>query len=236
MAISANQLLKEYKQYNMPGFINQLEKQYGERTNYNKDLIEQENRLTQDQLALPAQLRNEYYASPIRNALAQESLIAGRQANVGSQLGTVTDLLNARKQQYADILGKATSTYQMNMENAWRLYQDAVQREQFNRSQGGGGGNAGGSILEALIKAGLIGDKNTKAKPVTAKDVDAYLRTNPDSGQVIQGPIQIKNNMPVPLWYQALPASMQKITTSMINNLKPQAQQNTLSYLSKIRG
>lgn len=132
---SASQLLKEYKQYNMPGFINELEKQYGERTNYNKDLIEQENRLTQEQLALPAQLREQYYASPIRNALAQESLIAGRQANVGSQLGTVTDLLNARKQQYSDILGKASSTYQMNMENAWRLYQDASAREEAARNR-----------------------------------------------------------------------------------------------------
>ena len=83
---------------------------------------------------------------------AQMALIAqARQAPITSY-GTAANLLNARGQRYQDILAKALGGYQtaaeqanIAAENAWRLYQDALQQDQFNAqlraSRGGGGGN-----------------------------------------------------------------------------------------------
>lgn len=143
--MASSDYLKQYQKafqktqgYDVNKFATDLEKAYNEKTGYNKDLIEQQNTLQAEAQALPGQLRNEYYQSAIRNPLAQEALISGRQANVRGQLGSVTDLLNARGQQFQDILGKATSAYQTDAqrsqtqaENLWRQYQDQVQQQQF---------------------------------------------------------------------------------------------------------
>lgn len=76
----------------------------------------------------------------ISDPTAQMALIAqARQAPI-TQWSTASNLLNARGQRYQDILGKALGAYQasanqanMAAENAWRLYQDALQQDQFNR-------------------------------------------------------------------------------------------------------
>lgn len=172
-----NELFKQSQAYDVNAFTNEIEKQYNERQNYNKDLIEQQNRLQQESLALPAQLRQEYANSPIRNALAQEAIIASRRAGVGQQLGSTTDLLNARGQQFQDILGRAVGGYQTQAqkaqtaaENMWRLYQDAQAQEAARRSSGGSGG--GGLDLNALMKS-LVGD--APAQPSEAQRRKAIM-------------------------------------------------------------
>ena len=123
-------------------FKSLVEKQLGEKTNYNKDLIEQQQRLMEKQLSLPSQLRSEFSGGPIRNPLAQEAVIQQRASNVGSQLGSVSDLLAARGQRQSDMLSNALSTYQTRLageqtaaEAAWRLYQDALAREEAARAR-----------------------------------------------------------------------------------------------------
>jgi hypothetical protein len=77
--------------------------------------------------------------SLITDPTAQMALIAqARQAPITSY-GTAANLLTARGQRYQDILNKALSGYQtaaeqanIAAENAWRLYQDALQQDQFN--------------------------------------------------------------------------------------------------------
>ena len=98
----------------------------------------------------------------ITDPTAQMALIAqARQAPITSY-GTAANLLNARGNRYQDILGKALGGYQTsaqqaqtNAENAWRMYQDAVQQEQFNRqlARSGGGGSSGSNILDILRDA-----------------------------------------------------------------------------------
>lgn len=145
--MASSDYLKQYQKafqksqgYDINKFAGDLEKAYNEKNNYNKDLIDQQNELQAEQYAIPAQLREEYYQSAIRNPLKQEALISGRQAATQSRLGGVTDLLNARGQQFQDILGKATSAYQTdaqkqqtNAENLWRMYQDAQAQENARR-------------------------------------------------------------------------------------------------------
>ena len=161
--------LKEYENlfqqslaYNPATFQQDFEKAYGEETNYNKDLIESRARAIAQAQTLPSQLREEYYSGPIRNPLAQEALIAMRRGNITGDITSLTDLLAARGARYQDVLGKHLAGYQTDAqraqiaaENAWRLYQDAVQQDQFRaqmaRGSGGGGGNIDlGGIIELL--------------------------------------------------------------------------------------
>lgn len=165
MATSADRL-KEYErlfaqqqQYNPAKFQQEFERGYGEATNYNKDLISDRNTAVSQLQSLPSQLREQYYSSPVRNPLQQEALITGRTANVSNDIGTLTDLLTARKGRYEDVLGNQLQAYladQQNAataaENAWRLYQDALAREQAAKGSGGSG-----SIADILAALGLTG-------------------------------------------------------------------------------
>lgn len=124
-------------------FQDQLEKALGERTNYNKDLIEQQNALQSQMYNMPQQARAEYLNSNITNPLAQEALIAQQRQGIQSQLGSVVDLLNARKQNYSNILSQAMGREQqaqeqirLSAENAWRLYQDQLARQERARQAG----------------------------------------------------------------------------------------------------
>lgn len=124
-------------------FQDQLEKALGERTGYNKDLIEQQNQLQSQMYNMPQQARAEYLNSNITNPLAQEALIAQQRQGIQSQLGSVVDLLNARKQNYSNILSQAMGREQqaqeqvrLSAENAWRLYQDQLARQEAARQAG----------------------------------------------------------------------------------------------------
>jgi len=132
-------LYRKAQQYNPNQYQQEFEKAYGEATNYNKDLIEQQAQALGELQAVAPTYRERYMNSLITDPTAQMALIAqARQAPITSY-GTAANLLTARGQRYQDILNKALSGYQtaaeqanIAAENAWRLYQDALQQEQFN--------------------------------------------------------------------------------------------------------
>lgn len=104
-----------------------LQAELDKKTNYNKDLIEERNNLTQQQLGLGAQLRSEW-ADQKLDPLMRENLIAQRRGQVGGRLGTVTDLLGARGQYFSDILNKATNAYAQEQADAERARAEAARR------------------------------------------------------------------------------------------------------------
>lgn len=140
-------LYKKAQGYDPNAFQNDFQKSYGEATNYNSDLINQQASSLGELQAVAPTLREQYSNSLITDPTKQMALIAqARQAPI-TNWGNAAGLLEARGNKYSDILGKALGGYQTSAsqantaaENAWRLYQDAVQQSQFNRSQGGGGG------------------------------------------------------------------------------------------------
>lgn len=161
------ELYKKAQGYDPNQFQNDFEKEYNEAVNYNKDLIEQQSGALGELQTVAPTLREKYMNTLISDPTAQMALIAqARQAPI-TQWSTASNLLNARGQRYQDILGKALGGYQTSAnqantaaENAWRLYQDALQQEQFNaqlrasRSSGGGGG---GLDLASLL--GMYGQE-----------------------------------------------------------------------------
>jgi len=173
-------------------FKDMVEQQIKEKTNYNKDLIGQQQRLIENQLSLPSQLRSEFSGGPIRDPLAQEALIQQRSSNVGQQLGSVGNLLSARNQDQSSLMQKALESYQSTLsgeqtaaENAWRLYQDALAREEaakaraaasqpafdlsslFNNAGGSSTGGGGEPVYE-------IEDPNHPSNFGTASLTDSY--------------------------------------------------------------
>lgn len=160
------ELYRKAQQYNPNQYQQEFEKAYGETTNYNKDLIEQQARALGELQAVAPTYRERYMNSLITDPTAQMALIAqARQAPI-TQWSTASNLLNARGQRYQDILAKALGAYQTSAqqantaaENAWRLYQDALQQDQFNaqlRASRGGGGGGGGIDLASLL--GMYGE------------------------------------------------------------------------------
>ncbi len=152
-------LYRKAQQYNPNQYKQEFEKAYGEATNYNKDLIEQQAQALGELQAVAPTYRERYMNSLITDPTAQMALIAqARQAPI-TQWGTASNLLNARGQRYQDILAKALGAYQTSAqqantaaENAWRLYQDALQQEQFNaQMRRGSGGGGGGLDLASLL-------------------------------------------------------------------------------------
>lgn len=165
--------LRRSQGYDPNKFQNEFEKAYGEATNYNKDLIEQQAKAMGEVQAVAPTLREKYMNTLITDPTAQMALIAqARQAPIQSY-GTAANLLTARGQRYQDILGKALGGYQtaaqqaqMDAENRWRLYQDAVQQDQFNRqliaSRGNGTQNNG---IADILKL-FMGGGETEQAPV----------------------------------------------------------------------
>ena len=156
------ELYRKAQQYDPNRYQQEFEKAYGEATNYNKDLIEQQAQALGEVQAVAPTLRERYMNTLITDPTAQMALIAqARQAPITSY-GTAANLLNARGQRYQDILAKALGGYQtaaeqanIAAENAWRLYQDALQQDQFNaqlRASRSGGGGSGGINIADLLK------------------------------------------------------------------------------------
>jgi hypothetical protein len=161
-------LFKKAQSYDMNKYQQDFQKAYNEAMNYNQDLIQQKASSLGELQAVAPTMRERYSSSLITDPTRQMSLIAqARQAPI-TDWGQAVDLLSARGAKYSDILGKALGGYQTAAEqantaaeNAWRLYQDAVQQDQFRRSQGGGGGPSdllkyltGGGEQETVIDTG----------------------------------------------------------------------------------
>ena len=190
-------LYKKAQAYNPNAFQSEFEKAYGEATNYNKDLIEQQAQALGEVQAVAPTLRERYMNTLITDPTAQMALIAqARQAPITSY-GTAANLLNARGQRYQDILAKALGGYQTSAEqantaaeNAWRLYQDAVQQDQFNRqlARSGGGGSGGINIADLLKDSNGNGipDIYETPAPVVDNEQDDNLYEIPDEGLPIK--------------------------------------------------
>ena len=153
------ELYKKAQEYDPNKFQNDFEREYNEAVNYNKDLIEQQSGALGELQTVAPTLREKYMNTLISDPTAQMALIAqARQAPI-TQWSTASNLLNARGQRYQDILAKALGAYQTSAnqantaaENAWRLYQDALQQEQFNaQMRRGSGGGGGGLDLASLL-------------------------------------------------------------------------------------
>jgi uncharacterized protein YbjQ (UPF0145 family) len=149
-------LFKQSQSYNPAQFQQDFERSYGEATNYNKDLIESRNQAISQAQSLPAQLRQQYYSSPIRNPLAQEALISQQRGAITSDIANKSDLLDARGARYQDILGKQLGMYQTSAEqartaaeNAWRMYQDVLAQEEAERARAAAAAQA--AQLESLF-------------------------------------------------------------------------------------
>lgn len=192
------ELYKQAQGYDPNKFQNDFEKEYNEAVNYNKDLIEQQSSALGELQTVAPTLREKYMNTLISDPTAQMALIAqARQAPI-TQWSTASNLLNARGQRYQDILGKALGAYQTSAnqantaaENAWRLYQDALQQDQFNaqlrasRSSGGGGG--GGINLASLLE-----DKNGNGIPDIYEQGGGTGQTKTAQQQVIDAINRIK--------------------------------------------
>lgn len=133
-------------------FQDLLQQKLLERTNYNRDLIEEKNNLQGEMSSLPAMLRASGELSAIRNPLERESIYSQRVNNIGSRLGTVTDLLGQRGQNFSNILNSANSAYG-----------DYLNEQQARRS--GGGGGAGGGISPTMLDF-LYGQDGGQGQPV----------------------------------------------------------------------
>jgi hypothetical protein len=138
-------------------FTELVKQKLGEKTDYNKDLITQQNQLAENQLSLPSQLRSEFSEGPVRNPLQQEALIQSRQSALGSSVGSVADLLAARGQREQDILSSGANVYGTMLqgagtaaENAWRLYQDRVAQDEAARNRASAGVGNGGIDIEGI--------------------------------------------------------------------------------------
>ena len=182
--------LKEYEDlfarsqaYNPAQFQAGFEKDYGEATNYNKDLIDQRAAVVGEMQSLPAQLRAQYATSGIRNPLEQEALIAQRRGTQTADLNRLTDFLQARGSKYEDVLGKYLQGYLADQsaaeraaENAWRMYQDAMAQDQYREQMelerqklarsGSGGGIDLSGILEAFLGGGEVKDTRSPQQKV----------------------------------------------------------------------
>lgn len=163
------ELFQRSQQYDPARYQSEFEKAYGEATNYNADLIGQRSEAIGQAQALPSQLRADYAKSAVRNPLEQEALIAQRRGNITSDISRLTDLLGARGSRYQDVLGKYLQAYQTDAqreqtaaENAWRMYQDAIQQDQFNRQLNKGTGSASSSYMDAVIQAILGKEGDTR--------------------------------------------------------------------------
>lgn len=169
---TAAERLKQYEDlfqrsqgYDTAKYQQDFEKAYNEAANYNKDLIEQKAGYISQAQALPSQMREQYYTSPIRNPLAQEALIATRRGALTGDVNRIVDLLAARGARYQDVLGKHLSAYESEAqraataaENAWRLYQDAQAQEEAARARAAARAAAQSFDLASLLQQPTGGD------------------------------------------------------------------------------
>jgi len=180
MATSAERL-KQYEDLyaqrqqaqDVPAFQNQFEEDYLKATDYNKDLIQQKSSALGQLQAVAPEMRERYMTGPIMSPTQQRNLIAQARQNPISDWGSAIDLLNQRGMKLQDILGKSVAGYQSqlaaqdrDLENAWRMYQDLIQQEQFNKQLTASRNTGGGSSLTSDLLKLLTGQNNTPAPKI----------------------------------------------------------------------
>jgi len=151
--------------FNPAQFQQDFEKAYGEKTNYNKDLIEQQSGALGQLQAVAPELRQRYSNTLIKDPTLQRSLIAqARQAPI-ADYSTAVNLLGQRGQRYADVLQSALGGYQTSAnqaqtaaESAWRMYESQVAQEEAARARAAAAANRGPSLEEIIASLTGGGD------------------------------------------------------------------------------
>ena len=118
-------------------FERELEKKVKERADFNKDLISQLRNIEGSIVAAPAMRSELAEQGVIRNPLAQEAVLARRRGSLGSQLGSISDLLGERRGRQSDVVRMGLQDL---MSEADRLTALAQLRAQEEAARRGGGG------------------------------------------------------------------------------------------------
>jgi len=171
-------LFNKSQSYDTSRFQTDFEKSYGEATNYNKDLIEQQSNAMGKLQAVAPEMSQRYSQGLIMDPTTQRNLIAQARQTPIADYSTAVGLLGQRGQRYSDILGKSLGGYESEAqragtaaENAWRLYQDILAQEEASRARASSGG---GSSIADLIGA-LYGGQSTQ----TQQQVQPQATTTP---------------------------------------------------------
>lgn len=170
-------LYNQAQTYDPNQYQQDFKKAYGEATEYNKDLIAQQSQALGELQNVAPTLREKYMNTLITDPTRQLALISqARQAPLTSY-SQAANLLTARGQKYSDILSKALGGYQTAAEqantaaeNAWRLYQDAVSQDQFNRNLRASSASSG-STLASLLSALGAGETTTTTANTSKQQV-----------------------------------------------------------------
>lgn len=255
MATSAERL-KQYEDLyaqrqqaqDVPAYQNQFEKDYLEATDYNKDLIQQKSSALGRLQAVAPEMRERYMTGPVMSPTQQRNLIAQARQNPISEWGSAIDLLTQRGMKLQDILGESVAGYQSqlaaqdrDLENAWRLYQDMIQQEQFNRSLRNSGGGGGGGISISMPGAGnqqddldiTVDDRNLYQKTLNATD-NAFANSpflgsdlsdwqNMNTGEKVLSSLNLLN-----------PLTLPKTVGGFVGNYLGNKRQDNMSFVDKL--
>lgn len=142
-------------------FRRALEDEIGKKTKYNKDLLEQQKAVGSEIASLPAELRETFNSSAIRDPFAQERIIASRRGGLTAQEGFLNSLLGVRGQRFSDIINNSAQT---------------VGAELADKASRGGGSAGGGFDLSSYLD-GLGGGtedttKTNKTDTESQKGID----------------------------------------------------------------
>jgi hypothetical protein len=154
-------LFEKSQAYDPAKFQQDFERAYGEATNYNQDLINQQSQALGNLQTVAPELRQKYSQTLIKDPTLQRSLIAqARQAPI-TDYSNAVNLLGQRGQRYADILQSSLGGYQTAAEraqtaaeNAWRMYQDQRAQEEAARARAAAAASRGPSLQEILASLG----------------------------------------------------------------------------------
>ena len=166
-------LFTKSQAFNPAQFQQEFEKGYGETTNYNKDLIQQQSNALGELQSVAPKLRERYSNTLIKDPTLQRSLIAqARQAPI-SDYSNAVNLLGQRGQRYADVLQSALGGYEVSAsqaqsaaENAWMMYQDQLAQEQAAQARASSGGSSLSDILASLLGGGTTDTTESYEIPV----------------------------------------------------------------------
>lgn len=170
-----------------------------EKTEYNKDIIAEQNKKMAEYFAAPSAAREKY--QDIWNPFTREKLVTEERTQAYAPYATLTDILSQRMGNIADIIGQGTGAFQaattaaqgeasiaqqgyQNALNLAQLLANAAQTEEELRlreaelNKPSGGGSDMGSLLGLL--AGLIpgagGEEPSPTEPKPSGPPSASLR------------------------------------------------------------
>lgn len=116
-------------------FERELEKKVKERADFNKDLISQLRGIEGGIVATPGMRADIAEQGAIRNPLLQEQVLARRRGSLGSQLGTISDILGERRGRQSDLVQAGLSDLMAEADRLTSLAQLRAQEEAASRAR-----------------------------------------------------------------------------------------------------